>query len=311
MYILSETQGQTCNKFFQYLYYLKLCIHSKQRLRVQLPDLTIENFPNLLHSTHISFPFYSSKISKIIGLKKSLELSRRFTILFLNNYCRFILHQLSLHQLCFVSGKPTWGGTDEDYSTIRPILQNLFELKKELREPVNSYFSDQDVVTCGIHMRGGDYRNWLNGKYFHEQEVYRQAADRLVSLLPKCKIRFLMCSNEPIQHDVFNGLDYFCIEGATASQDIYALSCCNYIIGTLSSFNAWASLIGGVPLYTILKSDDIATMKLSDFSPVVNYKRKENGWQFPRNGEFFKKLDHPWLYRHSNKEYLLNLDFDS
>lgn len=310
MYILSETQGQTCNKFFQYLYYLKLCISLKERLRIQLPDLTIEDFPNLLNNPYISFPFYSPLISKIIGRMNSLELTRRLTVLFLNNYCRFILHQLSFHRLCFVSGKPTWGGTDEDYSSIRPILQHLFELRKDLREHVDSYFCNPNIVTCGIHMRGGDYRKWLNGKYFYEQTVYRQAADRLSILLPNSKIRFLICSNEPIDNKVFEGIDYFSIDGATASQDIYALSQCNYMIGTLSSFNAWASLIGQVPLYTVLRSDEVSSLKLSDFSPVVNYNRKENGWKFPRNGDFYQRLAHPWLYRHSNKEYLIKLNFD-
>lgn len=332
MYILSETNGQTCNKFFQYLYYLKLCVNKGIKLRVQMPDKTIEDYPNLINNPYISFPFYSSFISKIFGIKISLFITRWITILLFNNYIRFLLHQLSFHKLCFLSGKPTWTGTDETYSDMRSLLQYLFTLKEPLKKHVDSYFvekiknsnpikdneisqvqlqSNNKVLICGIHMRGGDYRKWLGGKYFFEQTSYRKAADKLISLLPKNKIRFLICSNEPIQHKIFEGIDYFYIANATPSQDIYALSRCDYIIGTLSSFNAWASLLGDVPLFTLLNEEDINSLTLDNFSAVVNYKKKKNGWHFPRSTTFYSKLSHPWLYKHSNKEHLIELKYES
>lgn len=40
-----------------------------------------------------------------------------------------------------------------------------------------------------------------------------------------------------------------------AAGDLYALSQCNYIIGPPSTFNAWASFIGDVPLCTLHKKD--------------------------------------------------------
>lgn len=310
MYILSETNGQTCNKFFQYLYYLKLCVRKGIKLRVQLPDKTIGDYPNLVNNSCISFPFYSPIVSRLFGVKKSLWLTRWFTVLFLNNYVRFVLHQLSFHRLCFLSGKPTWAGTNEEYSDMRPLLQYLFLLKDSLKVSVDRCFCQQDVIFCGIHMRGGDYKRWLNGRYYFDQITYRKAMDKFISLLPQKKIKFFICSNEPIQRDVFAGLEYFIIDNATASQDIYALSRCDYIIGTLSSFNAWSSLLGGVPLFTLLKEEEAETLTLNDFSPVVNYKKKENGWTFPRNATFFSKLSHPWLYRHSNKEYRIKLNYE-
>ena len=202
MYILSETNGQTCNKFFQYLYYLKLCIKKGSKLRIQVPDKTIEDYPNLINNAYISFPFYSSTISNLLGIKRSLWLTRWFTILFLNNYARFLLHQLSFHRLCFLSGKPTWTGTDEIYSDMRPLLQHLFQLKESLKGSVDKYFNQRNVIICGIHMRGGDYRKWLGGKYFFEQIVYRRVVDKFTTLLPQKRIKFLICSNEPIQQEI-------------------------------------------------------------------------------------------------------------
>lgn len=310
MYILSETGGQTCNKHFQYLYYLKLCIYEKCKLRVLLPDITIEDYPNLLNNPYISFPFYSTKLTRFCGIKRSLKVTKVLTKVISNSYIQFLFHQLSFHKLCFLSGRPTWIGTDETYSDIRPTLQYLFDLRADLKKIVDDNFNHQDKIYCGVHMRGGDYRSWLGGKYFYDQIVYRRAMERFLSFFQDKKVCFFICSNEPIQEELFKGFEYFTISDTSVSQDIYALSCCDYIIGTFSSFNAWASLLGRVPLFTIMKKIDIDSMDLSDFSPVINYKQKENGWRYPRYVPFFKEHTHPWLYKHSNKEYLLNMKFE-
>lgn len=310
MYILSETGGQTCNKHFQYLFYLKLCIRRKCKLRVLLPDITIEDYPNLLNNTYISFPFYSTMLSHFCGIKKSLKVTKALTRIISNSYVQFLIHQLSFHKLCFLSGRPTWIGTDEAYSDIRPILQFLFDLKSELKETVDINFKHQDKIICGVHIRGGDYRYWLNGKYFYDQTVYHKAMERFLTFFPEKKVCFFICSNEPINKEIFEDFEYFTISGTSVSQDIYALSRCDYMIGTFSSFNAWASLLGRVPLFTIMEVKDVNTMKLSDFSAVINYKQKENGWHYPRYVPFFKEHTHPWLYKHSNKEYLINLKFE-
>lgn len=310
MYILSELGGQTCNQYFQYLYYLKLCIHEKCKLRVLLPDITIEDYPNLLNNPYILFPFYSTKLTHFYGIRRSLRVTKVLTKIISNSYIQFLFHQLSFHKLCFLSGRPTWIGTDETYSDIRPILQYLFELRADLKEIVDDKFNHQDKIYCGVHMRGGDYRFWLNGKYFYDQTVYCRAMERFLTFFPNKDVRFFICSNEPIQNDIFENFKYFTIKEASVSQDIYALSRCNYIIGTFSSFNAWASLLGRVSLFTIMKEMDVNTMNLSDFSPVINYKQKENGWRYPRYAPFFKTHIHPWLYKHSNKEWLLNLNFE-
>ncbi|MCM1139812.1 MAG: alpha-1,2-fucosyltransferase [Muribaculum sp.] len=311
MNILSETGGQTCNKYFQYLYYLHEAILHDGKIRIQLPDITITDYPNLNANKWISFPFYSEYLTKVLGIKKSLKITRWFTVLFLNNYIRFFLHQASLGKISFLSGKPTWIGMDVDYSSIRHQLQYIFELRKELKAPVDALLKrDDNTIICGVHMRGGDYRKWLGGKYFFEQELYFKAMRRFLGFFQGRKVKFVMCSNEPLKEELFQNLDIINLPKATATQDIYLLQNCDYIIGTLSSFNAWASLLGNVPLFTILRSEDVGNFNLSDFSPVINYRRKANGWQFPRNSSFYFKHTHPWLYRHSNKEHLLEFTFD-
>lgn len=306
--VISETGGQTCNKFWQYLFYLKDAIISGNKVYVQIPDKTIEEYPNLLNSHHICFPFYFSKLTKKIGLKRSLEMTRKFTICCLNNYVRCLLHNLSFGQLNFVSGKPTWGLKNVSYKEILPILRELFDLRSDLKKPIDTIiptYSDNSPIYCGVHMRGGDYRTWLGGKYFFTQQQYRQYMDKFLSFFPDKKIVFYIASNEPIETEVFEGLDWVNFENASATQDLYALSKCNYIIGVLSSFNSWVSLVWEIPLFTIININDLEKLTIDDFGIVQNYYRKDNGWTYPRKDEWFLRKAHPWLYRHSNREHQL------
>jgi len=41
------------------------------------------------------------------------------------------------------------------------------------------------------------------------------------------------------------------ISDGDAANDIYLLSCCDYIVGPYSSFSQWASFVGQVPLHVV------------------------------------------------------------
>lgn len=303
MNILSETGGQSCNKFWQYLFYLKQAIGKGEKLYVQLPDKTIEDYPNLLDNPYLRFPFYSHWLTTKIGIKRSLETTRRFTVLFFNNYCRFLYHQLSFRQINFLDGKPTWN-LEVDYTDIKPILRRLFDLNKSKKEKIDQRIDTLGVSDCvliGCHIRGGDYRTWKGGKYFFTQYEYRMFLDKILGLFPNKRVFFYISTNEKLDESAFTGLEYIHVNDASATQDLYALSRCKYLIGTLSSFNMWISLVYDIPLYTILSKDDLSSMTIDDFSVVETYYRKKNGFRFPRTEEFFSSR-HQWLYSHSNHE---------
>ena len=310
MIVLSETGGQTCNHYWQYLYYLKDAIKNDTSFTVQLPDYTIEDYPNLLKSKYIKFPFYSSKLSRIIGVKKSIELTRKFTILFLNNYSRMFLHYLSFKYLNFINGKPAWGLKNVQYSDIASKLQYLFDLEDSLKTPIDKAImhgasrivaeKNNHLIICGLHIRGGDYRKWKGGKYFFTQKTYREYCDSFLKLFPNNNVLFYIATNEPLDNEVFKDLNYVQIKTASATQDLYGLSKCDYLIGTLSSYNSWVSLVWQKPLFTITDTTIPQNVKKCDFAIVENYHQKTNGWVFPRTEDFFLKQRHPWLYKHSS-----------
>ena len=61
-----------------------------------------------------------------------------------------------------------------------------------------------------------------------------------------------MCSNERIDNRTFENLPYEMRQhNGTPYEDLYCLSCCDYIVGPPSTFSLWASFLKNVPLYHI------------------------------------------------------------
>ena len=58
MKVICDAPGQTCNRLWTYVATLSECIVKKKKMVILFFDYTIEEFPYLLHSKYICFPFY-------------------------------------------------------------------------------------------------------------------------------------------------------------------------------------------------------------------------------------------------------------
>jgi hypothetical protein len=105
-------------------------------------------------------------------------------------------------------------------------------------------------VLIGVHVRRGDYEQFVGGRYFYSLEQYAAVMDRVRALFPDQAVAFWVCSNESLSPDSFPGLAVFAGLGGIM-EDLYALARCDYVIGPPSTFSAWASFYGQVPLYSI------------------------------------------------------------
>ena len=75
---------------------------------------------------------------------------------------------------------------------------------------------------------------------------------------------FLICSDEPQHGGDFARMNVHFGTGH-AIEDLYALARCDYLIGPPSTFSAWASFYGKVPLYFI---EDVRYCPyLTEFTP--------------------------------------------
>jgi Glycosyl transferase family 11 len=109
-------------------------------------------------------------------------------------------------------------------------------------------------VLIGVHIRQGDYAEFLGGKYFYTVAQYLQMMERTERLFPNQKVTFLICSN--VQHDRDQFSSFNCAFGTQhLIEDLYSLAQCDYLVGTLSTYILWASYYGQVPLYIIEKAE--------------------------------------------------------
>lgn len=144
---------------------------------------------------------------------------------------------------------------------IRNYFRPLEKWAVASRETVDRLRRNADIVV-GVHIRHGDYREWLNGKFFYPVDRYAAWMHELAGQFPGRKVSFLVCSNEPRQADEFSGLTVGFGPNSPIS-DVFALARCDYIFGTSSTFTQWASFYGEKPLLHLL--DGNTSIKVENF----------------------------------------------
>jgi len=117
-------------------------------------------------------------------------------------------------------------------------------------------------VLVGVHIRHGDYRTFLGGRYFYPIEVYAALMRQVEALFPTQRVGFLVCSNEPLPPDV---LAEFRVTHGTNHlvEDMYAFARCDYIVGPPSTYTAWSSFYGNVPMHHV--ADPVGQIALNLF----------------------------------------------
>lgn len=179
-----------------------------------------------------------------------------------------------------VEGWPNRLGNAEMVWSQSDKIRGIFRFKKEITDAVGSIISPlkSTYTIVGVHIRRGDYKEWLNGIYYYTDEEYCRLMKNVqeqISTVKGSKVKFLICSNENINLDNYSGLDCFVIPDSSGAKDLYGLSKCNYIIGPPSSYSQWASFYGKVPVNYILSANEELT--LSDFSGIISFNTFENG----------------------------------
>ena len=114
---------------------------------------------------------------------------------------------------------------------------------------IESARKDCDVLV-GIHIRQGDYKTWLGGKHFYDTADYVTTIRQFRELWGEKRVKFLICSNEKQNEDLFTGLNYIW-GNDNQLEDMYAFAACDYLIGPPSTYTMWASFYGAVPLFVI------------------------------------------------------------
>lgn len=256
--------GQTCNQFWIYSNFITDAIEKNEKFAIWIPDVAFENFPNLLNSEFISYPLYSEKLASFFGYKKYVKaLKTIFGNKYAINFFNFVLNMLPNQSFI-----------------IADVLTEKSQFRHKNLEKLLSYYIPEDAVVLkvdtfmasvreeyeiiiGVHIRYGDYRTWNNGKYFYTLEQYSVFFKKISDVFISKKIAFYIVSNERIDTSFFKDYNYFYFSNRLMAEDLFSLSKADYIIGPPSTFSAWASLYGTVPLYFIESSN--SDFKIPDF----------------------------------------------
>lgn len=80
--------------------------------------------------------------------------------------------------------------------------------------------------------------------------------NRYVEDYPNDNIVFFVSSNEKINPQLFNDINYFILNNNGPINDLYGLSKCNKIIAPPSTYSRWASFWGKKPICRINKKNE-------------------------------------------------------
>ncbi|MDH4088841.1 MAG: alpha-1,2-fucosyltransferase [Cyclobacteriaceae bacterium] len=129
-------------------------------------------------------------------------------------------------------------------------IRDFFRPTTAIRQNVSQFLllaRQNAELLVGIHIRRGDYEQFISGKYFFSQEDYLRKMRELLTTGDRRTIAFVICSNEWVNPAVFKGLN-FVIGPGHVVKDMYALAGCDFIMGPPSTYTRWASFYGKTPL---------------------------------------------------------------
>lgn len=161
-------------------------------------------------------------------------------------------------------------------------IQEYFKPRADILNEVQSYMGDlrnKFEKVIGVHIRQSDYKTWKNGVYFIEQTRVRTIIDDYISLF---KINhettcFFIASDGKIDTALFKGLNID-VSKHNAVTDLFLLASTDAIIGSNSTFGAFASYYGNIPHIVMQKErmdweyyKDKKTYFENKYSTHVNY----------------------------------------
>lgn len=117
--------------------------------------------------------------------------------------------------------------------------------------------SEKYQKIIGIHLRQSDYRDFKGGTYFINQTRTKDIINEYIqkNSVDRNRVLFLIASDGPIDSGIFRNINTY-ISKEDAVTDLFLLSSTDTIIGSDSSFGAFASWYGNIP-HIIMTKDPI------------------------------------------------------
>jgi len=285
MLIIADKPGQLGNMLLLFSHFIGRAIESGLTISNPAFEDYAECFPTTKRDLFCRFPAQTSAVAASPFRRGLLYRASNFTVRALARlggklgFVRAItLHDweaqfpldspefLSLvrsGRLIFVRG---WGFRDADSlrkhsDEIRAFFQPPEINQRNIDELISRARLDAEVLV-GVHIRHGIIHFDNTRKHFYSAKRYAEMMDELVAMFPGRRVAFLICSDWPLDPQVFSRFKVTFGSGDLI-EDMYSFSRCDYLIGVPSTFTMWASFYGKVPLNIIRQPDQ--RQNITDF----------------------------------------------
>lgn len=159
------------------------------------------------------------------------------------------------HRLIVVTG---WYARWYDlFLKYRDEIKGLFAFDEAVMAASQQKLGDNVAVKVGVHVRRGDYKVHMGGRFYYSDAQYVRILQQFKELKPEAKIVFYVCGNDPeLDRAYFQKMlaDDRCrveFPDGNPAEDMCMLSLCDWLIGAPSTFSLMAAMYRDVPLYWI------------------------------------------------------------
>ena len=143
----------------------------------------------------------------------------------------------------------------QDHFIFKYSLKEKYFLNNLLLNKI-SELKESNKVVVGIHIRRGDYKSHMEGKYYFADNVYLNYMKKIeneIEIKNNKKCTFIIFSNENVS---IPESEYTYISKNEWYIDHILMSKCDLLLGPPSTFTMWASYIGKVKYFHIESDND-------------------------------------------------------
>jgi hypothetical protein len=145
-------------------------------------------------------------------------------------------------------------------------IRAIFSPNETTLKMISQYKQKKSDILIAMHLRRGDYKEYLNGKYYYSFDEYLSLLKHIENLFTDFNHKIIIFSNEKTPSEI--GLRKNVVIGpGQAINDFFLMSQCNYIIGPPSTFSLVASFLGQNKFYHVIdinKKPVISDFKLTE-----------------------------------------------
>ncbi|WP_341835018.1 alpha-1,2-fucosyltransferase [Chitinophaga pollutisoli] len=254
MITLSRQYGQTSNNFIQHIHIDAFCRANGLKFRNPRMSKYYKTYPNLRTAGYGD---------SVLGMKIRKALS------FKPIYRFDIEHNQEVYDRDLLAKQPMYcegwffRSPDEVISRYIPIYKTLFQPGFDTRPLDEKYLqAPNGEVRIAVHIRRGDYKEWLDGMYYFEDDVYIDKIRQLLTLLGKPAKIIIFTNDAQLDLAVYQeAFGDVVVSGNSVAEDHYLMSQCDYILGPFSTFSLWASFIGETKFHHFFRKDEAISLE--------------------------------------------------